>query len=351
MKLLTLFLSLVSLTLAARRLKPPTGALVVGSGKQFATISSAVAALSNTTTAEQTIFIHPGTYAEQVFIPKLAGPLTVYGSTKDDKNHAANTVTIVAAESQKTQPNNDLTATLRVWTTDFKLYNVNVKNAFGVGSQAVAVSANAGVRPPLPPPPSNPTPQLTFPPTQQQQGYYSCALTGYQDTLLAQQGAQLYARSYIEGATDFIFGQRARAWFESCDIGVVANNQSGWVTASGRSSDDAGWYVINDSRVQAAPGQEVADGRYYLGRPWRNFARVVVQNTRLSKVISPAGWSVWNVGDERLENITFAEYGNKGPGAKGERASFAEELEAPVAIETVLGEGWRGEKYVDLKFL
>ncbi|KAL1586839.1 hypothetical protein WHR41_04068 [Cladosporium halotolerans] len=328
MKLITLFLSLVSLTLAARRLKPPTGALVVGSGKQFATISSAVAALSNTTTAEQTIFIHPGTYAEQVFIPKLAGPLTVYGSTKDDKNHAANTVTIVAAESQKTQPNNDLTATLRVWTTDFKLYNVNVKNAFGVGSQAVAVSANAG-----------------------QQGYYSCALTGYQDTLLAQQGTQLYARSYIEGATDFIFGQRARAWFESCDIGVVANNQSGWVTASGRSSDDAGWYVINESRVEAAPGNVVEDGRYYLGRPWRSFARVVVQNTRLSKVISPAGWSVWNVGDERLENITFAEYGNKGPGAKGERASFAEELEAPVAIETVLGEGWKGEKYVDLKFL
>lgn len=126
---------------------------------------------------------------------------------------------------------------------------------------------------------------------------------------------------------------------------------AGWVTASGRSSNDSGWYVINESKVEAAPGSEVPDGAYYLGRPWRTFARVVFQKTNLGKVISPAGWAIWNVGDERLDNITFAEYGNKGPGAKGQRASFAEKIETPVAIETVLGDGWAGAKYVDARFL
>lgn len=145
MKLLTLGLSLVSLVLAASRKTAPKGALSVGQGQKFITISDAVAALSNTTTSEQIIFIHPGTYAEQVFIPKLSGPLTVQGYTTDDSKYAKNQVTIVASESQKTQPNNDLTGTLRVWTSNFKLYNVNVRNAFGEGSQAIALSAQAGV--------------------------------------------------------------------------------------------------------------------------------------------------------------------------------------------------------------
>jgi pectinesterase len=145
MKLLALSFSLVSLALAASRKTAPQGALVVGQGQKFTTISAAVAALSNNTTSEQIIFINPGTYAEQVYIPKLSGPLTVQGYTTDDSKYAKNQVTIVASESQKTKPNNDLTGTLRVWTSDFKLYNVNVKNAFGEGSQAIAVSAQAGV--------------------------------------------------------------------------------------------------------------------------------------------------------------------------------------------------------------
>lgn len=145
MRLQAWYLNIASLALAASRNSAPSGALTVGKGQKFETISNAVAALSNTTISEQVIFIHPGTYAEQVFIPKLSGPLTVLGYTTDDTKYAKNQVTIVASQSQKTQPNNDLTATLRVWTSDFKIYNVNIRNSFGEGSQAVAVSAQAGV--------------------------------------------------------------------------------------------------------------------------------------------------------------------------------------------------------------
>lgn len=60
-------------------------------------------------------------------------------------------------------------------------------------------------------------------------GYYGCQLTGFQDTLLAQTGKQVYAASLIAGATDFIFGQNAPAWFENVDIRVVTASQ-GYVT-------------------------------------------------------------------------------------------------------------------------
>ena len=38
---------------------------------------------------------------------------------------------------------------------------------------------------------------------------YGCSLKGIQDTLLANQGKQFYGKSYIEGSTDFIWGQRS----------------------------------------------------------------------------------------------------------------------------------------------
>lgn len=205
--------------------------------------------------------------------------------------------------------------------------NVNVKNSYGQGSQALALSANSG-----------------------QQGYYACGFYGYQDTILAQNGAQLYARSYIEGATDFIFGQHAQAWFEQVHIGVLAASQ-GYITASGRASNDAGYYVINKSTVAAAPGNTVAAGAYYLGRPWGAFARVVFQSTSMTNVINAAGWHIWNTGDARTSNVVFEEYGNTGAGASGQRASFSKKISSPVAISTVLGSGYASAHYVDASYM
>ena len=39
----------------------------------------------------------------------------------------------------------------------------------------------------------------------------------------------------------------------------------------------------------------------------------------------------------RTDHVTFAEYGNTGPGSLGTRASFSTKLAAPIAISTVLG--------------
>ena len=140
-----LLLSYAALALATRRTKAPAGALTVGSGGSYSTIQDAVDALDSSTSSEQSIFINPGTYNEQVYIQALSGPLTIYGYTTHIHHYSYNQVTISASGSQADGSNDDETATLRVWTENFKLYNVNVKNSYGSGSQALALSAYADV--------------------------------------------------------------------------------------------------------------------------------------------------------------------------------------------------------------
>jgi pectinesterase len=106
------------------------------------------------------------------------------------------------------------------------------------------------------------------------QGYYGCKFTGYQDTVLAETGNQVYAKCLIQGAIDFIFGQHATAWFDSCDIKVVSGPSEGTITANGRSSSsDPSYYVIHKSTISAASGNSVGSGVYYLGKLLLSAAR------------------------------------------------------------------------------
>lgn len=78
------------------------------------------------------------------------------------------------------------------------------------------------------------------------QGYYACGFYGYQDTLYAKSGKQYYSNSYIEGATDYIFGNAA-AWFGEC---TIANKGGGPITATSRTTNsEATWYVFDHSTV------------------------------------------------------------------------------------------------------
>jgi pectinesterase len=326
---LTFVLSLAAAAVAApipfvpRAARPsaPSGCLSVGSTAPYKTVQSAVNALSASSAAAQCIFIAKGTYKEQVYVKQLKSALTIFGETTDTSGYAGNTVTITQGRSQDDSVNNDATATLRAWTTNLKVYNINLVNTRGQGSQALAISANAD-----------------------KQGYYGCQFKGFQDTILAE-----VAKSYIEGATDFIFGQTAKAWFDGVDIRVLAAS-SGFITANGRASaTNPSYYVINKSTVAAKPGAAVSAGAYYLGRPWRNYARVVFQSTSMTNVVNAAGWTKWNTGDERTDKVEFGEYANSGDGSKGTRASFSKKLGAAVSISTVLGSDYKN--WVDATYL
>jgi len=84
-------------------------------------------------------------------------------------------VIIQAGVPASTAGSNDASGTLRVHKDNFKLYNVNVKNTYGVGSQAIAISQYGS-----------------------RVGLYACGFYGYQDTLYANEGTQVYLRGYIE---------------------------------------------------------------------------------------------------------------------------------------------------------
>lgn len=175
---------------------PPAGALVVGQGGQYRTVQQAVDAARS----GQTIFIRSGSYREQVFVPKQKSRITIIGQSSSEGSYRGNTVTITGNKAQDNPKgtNNDNTGVLRAHGDGFKLYNVNLVNTRGKGSQALALSAYGN-----------------------RQGYYGCQFRGYQDTILSEQGQHLFTNSLIEGATDFIFGQKAQSWFENVDIRVI----------------------------------------------------------------------------------------------------------------------------------
>ncbi|KAK1832417.1 pectinesterase [Podospora conica] len=323
-------------TLAASRTTPPSPSCLIvtkspTSSTHHRTLTAALTALAkDTTTTPKCVFLHPGVYAEQVSIPSSlrTSLLSIYGSTTDTTTYKSNTVTLTSSLAQAHGLSNDQTGTLRVpgKIGGVRVYNVDVVNGYGKGSQAVAVSAQGDL------------------------GMYGCRLEGWQDTVLANEGRQVFVGGAVVGVTDFVFGRRGRAWFERCDIGVLESSV-GYITASGReSASTSNFFVINNSNVSAAPGQRVAKGSYYLGRPWGEYAQVVFQRTYLSDVINGAGWRIWNTGDERTKNVLFGEYGNTGPGASGTRASFSKKLSAPVTMEAVLGSGFASAAFYDAEY-
>ena len=199
-------LALVGSAVAESRTSAPEGCVTVSaSGGDFASVQEAVDSFDTSSSDDQCIFLAAGTYNEQVLVSERSAQFTIYGETDDTLSYAGNKATITESKSQADDLSNDETATLRVKANNFKLYNVNVDNGYGEGSQAVALSAQAD------------------------SGYYGSAFTGFQDTVLANSGNQLYANSLILGATDFIFGQDAPAWFEACDIRVVEKD-IGYIT-------------------------------------------------------------------------------------------------------------------------
>jgi pectinesterase len=176
---------------------------------EFSNLGEAVNALPADNTS-QVVFVYPGTYVGQVNVSR-AGPVTVrnsfqlicqilltriqiMGYTKNTLDFTHNTVTLVHNASLATGAgSDDLTGTLRVLSNNVSLYNLDVRNDFGVAfsnGQAIALS-NQGDR----------------------VGVYACRLFSYQvcrhllrvfisdnaqDTLYTNVGNHVYLKSYIE---------------------------------------------------------------------------------------------------------------------------------------------------------
>jgi pectinesterase len=121
---------------------------------------------------------------------------------------------------------------------------------------------------------------------------------GFQDTLLAENGARQYYRDcYITGDTDFIFGS-ATAVF---DNSVINSTSGGYITAANTSPQQAIGLVFINSTLTADGAPGAGARSVALGRPWQwpdvnggSRASVTFINTKMGPHISTTGWDPWN---------------------------------------------------------
>ncbi|KAL0932503.1 pectinesterase [Colletotrichum truncatum] len=321
---LTLWAYIFGIAHAVSRTTPPLGAKIVSkSGAFYSSLQQAIDSIDPASTDTTTIFIQPGNYTGQTVINSgFLGKISIYGYTNDDQTFAANEVVLSAGASSASSGGNEQSGTLRIRSDNVSVYNVLLENTAGDAGPSHAVSIN-----------------------NDKIGFYGVAFTGWQDTLYGRNGRAVFKNSYVDGAVDFIYGGGS-LWFDTSEI-AVKRAAGGYITASGRTSNDSGWFVINNSRITSAAGVNVKPGSVFLGRPWRDHARVVFQHSNLSDIIHPQGWNPWDKAPN-FGNIFYGEYGNFGPGAEtARRVEWSHQLEESVSIDEAVKD-W--EQFVDIQY-
>ncbi|CAL5323015.1 unnamed protein product [Camellia sinensis] len=122
--------------------------------------------------------------------------------------------------------------------------------------------------------------------------FYQCSFEGYQDTLFFQ-------NCFIHGRTPI-------------------NGNQIVITAQSRSDPNQNT-GISFHRCRVAPAEDpkqlLRPFVAYLGRLWRDYARVVYLRTYLDWFVPPEGWSQWGNQTDNLETLYYGEYKNYGPGS------------------------------------
>ncbi|KAL2530925.1 putative pectinesterase 29 [Forsythia ovata] len=180
--------------------------------------------------------------------------------------------------------------------------------------------------------------------------FYRCGFLGLQDTLWDVQGRHYFKLCSIQGAVDFIFGS-GQSIYERCTISVIAsalNGLAGFITAQSRTSPyDTNGFVFKDCNI-------VGNGQTFLGRAWRDYARVIFYNTTMSNIVVSEGWSPWVVPSGREYQLTFAEYKCRGVGANtAGRVKWAnrlnvDELTQLTSMSFIDDEGWMSKQVFNM---
>jgi pectin methylesterase-like acyl-CoA thioesterase len=262
----------------------------------FTTVQAAINAAPAGATAAYVIYIKNGKYKEKLNVPSNKTFLQLVGEsvggvilTYDDYSGKPNPAggTFGTANS----------ASVTVAAADFSAFNITFENTTGVnpGPQALAINI-----------------------TGDRGAFRNCRFLGGQDTVYAGGNAtrQYFRNCYIDGNTDFIFGNTI-AVFDRCVIYPKTRNDNGtggYITAANTPPGQTYGYVFRSCVIPGNQGITT----YTLGRPWQNDAstaqvaksnnKVVFLNSRIgSGVIRPEGWSVWDAGTD-VSLITYAEY-------------------------------------------
>ena len=107
----------------------------------------------------------------------------------------------------------------------------------------------------------------------------------------------------IEGGVDFIFGG-ATAYFDNCEFRSV---EPGYVFAPSTPEEVETGFVARNCRFTRSNEQDVPDASCYIGRPWREYAKIRLENCELGPHIHPDGWHDWGKTAAR-QTIRFEGY-------------------------------------------
>lgn len=288
-----------------------------GSG-DFKSIQAAIDATKAFPDRRITLHIKNGIYHEPVRVYEWNPRLSLIGESAEK--------TIIRWGSHFQQVNRGRnstfhTATLSVEGNDFHGENLTIENTAGPVGQALALSVNAD--------------RVSF---------NNSRFLGHQDTIyVTGEGKRQYFKNcYVEGTTDFIFGQ-GTAVFDQCEIHAKADS---YITAA--STPDTRQYGLVFLRATLTAEEGVS--KVYLGRPWRAHAKTVFIDSWLGAHIRPEGWHNWS--KPAAEHTSFyAEYNSRGPGAadSAQRAPWTHTLTKEQAteytVETILGSKTHPEWY------
>ena len=291
-----------------------------GSGN-FTSIQKAIDACKAFPDHRIVIFVKNGTYKEKLVIPSCNTQLLIVGESVEK--------TIITYDDYFDKVNRGrnstfYTYTMKVEANDFRLENITVENTAGAVGQAVALHVEGD--------------RCVF---------FNCRILGNQDTIYAagRFSRQYFKNCYIEGTTDFIFGE-ATSVFENCSIHCKSDS---YITAASTSEGKLFGFVFLNCKITAAEGV----GKVYLGRPWRIYAKTAFLNCEMGAFICPEGWHNWSK-PESEKKAVYAEYNNTGEGAlnsrrvlwsvklsKKEACFFTrEKIFAPLEQEKILGSKW-----------
>ncbi|MGY5251687.1 pectinesterase family protein [Sphingobacterium spiritivorum] len=276
-----------------------------GSG-QFKTVQEALNAVPDFRKTVTTIYIKNGIYKEKLILAGSKQNVRLIGEqvektilTYDDFAQRKNTF----GEEKGTSGS----SSVYLYGDGFVAENITFQNSAGPVGQAVAVwvASDRAV-------------------------FSNCRFLGFQDTLYTygKGSRQYYYNCYIEGTVDYIFGS-STAWFEECELYC---KNSGYITAASTPDTVAYGYVFNKCRVTGDKDTK----RFYLGRPWRPYAKVIFMNTQLPAFIVSEGWHNWGK-ESNEQTVLYAEYNNTGAGSLSQnRVKWSHQLSEDEAKKVTL---------------
>jgi len=253
------------------------------------------------------IAVQPGTYREVVTIRKPH--VHLYGSDPDPSK-----TTMVFAHGAVSNGGTFNSSTVFVEADDVTVDHLSIVNDLGSGKgQAVALHI-----------------------TGDRAIFRNVRVSSAQDTLFAASRycygdygpcvptRQYFADSFIEGNTDFIFGD-SKAVFDRCELHGISTGSVMYTAQSKHTAEQDSGYVFNHCVIT---GDARKSGVISLGRPWRPYATVVFLDTRIDAPVIPAGWTEWlRFGTPSLPTAYYAEYRSTGAGASSEtRESYSHQL-------------------------